>query len=331
MANAALPKIARRTWTRPERTHLSWGCALTAFRAALMLNSFLGLLFSAAILGANLIGSLLRGDEIAFAHVLPQDADIYALDLDRGLQIKLTQHPARDWWPVWSPDGQRLAFLSTRGGSDGLYVMDASGRNVRHVPLPPARQPNWYRYPVWMPDAQRIAVQRVGGNATETLIVNVDDPQQVERLPDAAHDSSSQMAFSARDGQMIFASARSGDSDIYILDAEGMIAGQIERRGWDEWPAWSPDGSRIAFQAYLGNNWEIMLVELSPTGAHTLTNLSQYRGLDVQPAWSPDGSRIAFISARSMFRQVFVVDAAGGAVKRLTFDEVDYGFPSWRP
>lgn len=49
---------------------------------------------------------------------------------DGSNQVRLTDHPRRDGWPAWSPDGKKLAFSSHRDGAREVYVMDIDGRNV---------------------------------------------------------------------------------------------------------------------------------------------------------------------------------------------------------
>ncbi len=55
------------------------------------------------------------------------DADIYLVTLDDSEPVNLSDHLANDTTPVWSPDGDRIAFISDRGGSQDLYLMDADG------------------------------------------------------------------------------------------------------------------------------------------------------------------------------------------------------------
>jgi Tol biopolymer transport system component len=62
--------------------------------------------------------------------------DIYTVDL-QGENSRLTDDPARDGLPAWSPDGQSIAFVSDRSGQWALWVMDADGGNQRMLALLP--------------------------------------------------------------------------------------------------------------------------------------------------------------------------------------------------
>ena len=58
-----------------------------------------------------------------------------------------------DYWPVWSPDGKRIAFTSSRDGNYEIYLMDAGGGNVRNLTNHPAQD----NYAAWSPDGRRLA------------------------------------------------------------------------------------------------------------------------------------------------------------------------------
>src|SRR5207247_11024943 len=70
---------------------------------------------------------------------------------DRPGSIRLTEGPAWDGDPAWSPDGQRIAFSSQRDGSTDIYVMNADGSGLRRVTAGPFDQ-----QPAWSPDGARI-------------------------------------------------------------------------------------------------------------------------------------------------------------------------------
>ncbi len=93
-------------------------------------------------------------------------------------------------------------------------------------------------------------------------------------------------------------------------------------------PAWSPDGSKIAFQSWEHDPSEIYVMDVDGGNLVRLTNNSDY---DDYPAWSPDGTRIAFVSDRDGDVEIYVMSADGGNLRQLTSDSAWDGFPAWSP
>jgi Tol biopolymer transport system component len=88
------------------------------------------------------------GQQIVFEFFERDDRnyDIYKMNSDGNL-TRLTNHPSRDTHPTWSPDGQRIAFMSERDGNEEIYVMNADGSNQIRLTNDPANDwgPAWSR------------------------------------------------------------------------------------------------------------------------------------------------------------------------------------------
>jgi len=83
--------------------------------------------------------------EIAFVSDRDGDGEIYVMGADGSNQTRLTNNPATDWTPSWSPDGSKIALESDRDGNFEIYVMDADGSNQTRLTNNPATDwmPSW--------------------------------------------------------------------------------------------------------------------------------------------------------------------------------------------
>ncbi len=243
--------------------------------------------------------------------------------------LRLTDNDDQELDPVWSPDGQRIAFYSDRDGNHEIYVMDADGSNVTRL------TDNNYddRSPVWSPDGQRIAfyIYRLGKSD-----IYVMDADGFNVTPLTDNDSSDIAPAWSPDGQRIaFGFHDIRDWNIYVMDADGSNVTRLtdSRSDENDRPAWSPDGNRIAFAAgrfgdVFGWDYEIYVMDADGSNVMRLTDND---GQEFDPAWSPDGQRIAFASDRDGDRDIYVMDADGSNVTRLTDNDSDDGGPAWSP
>ncbi len=128
-------------------------------------------------------------------------------------------------------------------------------------------------------------------------------------------------------GQIAFESTRSGNSDIYVMNADGTDVRQLTNHPEsDHAPAWSPDGTQIAFHSLRDGNWEIYVMNADGSNVRRLTDHTQR---DWRPSWSHDGQLIAFHSHRDGNANVYVMNADGTGVRRFTNHAEWDSWPTW--
>jgi Tol biopolymer transport system component len=169
------------------------------------------------------------------------------MDADGSDVTRLTDHPAPDASPAWSPDGSKIAFTSKR---------DVDGEQFDGANLPPYDE---------------------------------------------------------------------ADSDIFVMEVDGSRVVQLTDNDDDDvGPAWSPDGSRIAYTSYpLGS--DLFIMNADGTSQERLT----YTGGNYDPTWSPDGSRLLFTSGRTPDADLFVMNLDGTGRTQLTDGPAFDGDPAW--
>ncbi len=127
--------------------------------------------------------------------------------------------------------------------------------------------------------------------------------------------------------QIYFVSDRSGHKEIWAMDYDGSNQHQITHLGSISLaPRISPDGSRIAFSSLTKSGWEIMMFSLDLNRAVSFPHLG---GTNLSPAWSGDGMKLAFSSSRGGEPEIYVSDASGGNLHRMTTAKGPDVSPVW--
>src|SRR5918995_1870393 len=221
--------------------------------------------------------------------------NVYVMNADGTNVQRLTNTPSttegEDYEPTWAPDGGWLAFTSTRGDGDGdpettdfsddreIYRMDANGTNETQL--------------------------------TDTTSVSSDEQPSIS--PDGT-----KIAFASNQHYRFFGDPQNADLlDIYVMNADGT---NVRRLTFDaaatypldtqsQNPAWSPDGTRIAYESTRGFEGKGEIFVMNADGSGEPINVSNDPSWDTDPAWSPDGTQITFTSERAGQRDIWAVDA----------------------
>ena len=222
---------------------------------------------------------------------------------------------------IVQPVAGRIAFVSSRDGSDQIYVMDANGSNVARLTNIPGV--NWF--PTFSPDGRKIAFSSVDGEDLQIYTMNADG-SKVMRLTNPP--GGNWFPRFSPDGRKIaFTSKRDGAAQIYVMDTDGSNVTRLTSPpGTGVSAKFSPDGSRIVFMSKRGADFQIYVMNADGSNAIPLTSPP---GESVDPVFSPDGRKIAFRSDRNGNHQIYIMDADGSHVSRLTSPPGESEFPTF--
>jgi Tol biopolymer transport system component len=260
---------------------------------------------------------------IAFDSYRDDNWEVYVMNADGSGLVNLTNNPADDGDPTWSPDSQSIAFDTDRDGNWEIYAISADGAGLTRLTSDPADDDS----PAWSPDGRQVAFKSNRDGNWEIYVVDVSSLAVTNLTDHPAHD---RLPAWSPDGKRIaFVSERTGNWDIYSMNADGSgLVNLTNHSAKDSFPAWSSDGDRLAFHSYRDGDAEIYVMNADGTG---LIRLTRNVADDWGPDWSPDGSWIAFTSDRDGDNEIYVMRIDGSGVSRLTRNEASDTWPVWSP
>jgi dipeptidyl aminopeptidase/acylaminoacyl peptidase len=195
-------------------------------------------------------------------------------------------HEALDMGPGWSPDGQEIAFNSTRSGNWDVWILTAQGGEARPLTDDPADD---FAGSGWSPDGRQIAVAstRTGNQDIWVAPSEGGEPRQLTSDP-----ANEEGAFWSPDGQcLIFATNRAGGS-FWRVPAEGGEAEPVlDENSWS--PRWSPGGGRVYFAAQREGRGNLHVKDFGGTAERQLTDFVGRPGY-LGSEWDTDGEFLYF-------------------------------------
>jgi Tol biopolymer transport system component len=274
------------------------------------------------------------GREVAFVSARTPDPGIYAVNAS-GSERLVSAAPGNLGAPSWTPDGTRVLYSAIAAGV-GRLVLGGDELSSDEDPHPFRAHwlsPDEFLYAANGQIRRRSltakTTSRVEFSATLTLRPAAGtytrkrrdfDSTAPRRVLGLMHPVVSpdrrQIAFGAL-------------GDLWTMPIGGTPVKVTDDHFVDTDPAWSPDGTRLAFSSDRVGGMDIWIRDLR---AGTDTRLTTMPDAEMGAAWSPDGSTIAFIS-NIAFEQgtVYVVDAKGGQPRKLLDQSFAPGYPSWSP
>jgi TolB protein len=220
--------------------------------------------------------------------------------------------------PAVSPDGKVVAFVRAESGTGpgktpGIYLVDMKQTYLRHL----TRGRKLEISPAWSPDGSRIAFARVSGRRLDLFKV-APDGSHVTRLTSTPNDDEDSPAYSPDDKRIAFSRYRGGvetggPGEIWVMNAGGGGERKLIGEGRHDYsyPAWSPDGRRLA----LTFDGHVAVADVDGRAVRQITG--NYRVKEMRPSWSPDGKRIVFSREPG---GVFIVDPDGSHLQHVRLD-----------
>ena len=263
--------------------------------------------------------SLSKGEEPEFS--------IYLFDIPTGGLRLLVRDGVE---PVWSPDGARIAYRSTK--TSGLWIVDVATGKTREIHAVDQKKERFVSEIDWSPDGKRIVfldgafrqfynimVIHTDGTSTATVVV----PWEGYWLswPQWSPDGD-KLLFISMGGK---SSSSQYFYNLWVMNPDGTGQTQLTQDMEVFRARWSPDGHWIAFGGLIAYEkptprYDLWLVDRTRGVLKRLTSDTVNKTSEAMPAWSPDGSRIFFVRGKSLTRgeyEVWTISLADGTQTKL--------------
>ncbi len=230
------------------------------------------------------------GTKIVFQSDRDGNIEIYYMNSDGSAQIRLTNNVATDNLPTWSHDGNRIGFVSNRDGNNEIYLMNADGSAQTNLTIAASDD----SFPNWSPNGNKIAFRSSG-----IVTINTDGTGRTT-IANTGIGGGTEPNWSPDGSRLVFWTnvGSTSNRQIYSVDSDGSNLVAITTTNPDNTsPAFSPDGTLIAFTSSRDSNSEIYVMNADGTNQINLTNNN---ASDLQPAFQPIHSNSQSISTTTV-------------------------------
>jgi Tol biopolymer transport system component len=230
-------------------------------------------------------------------------------------------------WLTLSPDGKFIAYQSTQGGNQDIYVMPVRGGEPVRITDDPASD----RWPSWSYDGQWLAFNSARTGRSETWVIRIAPDGKPEGQPIQATRGGGGGVW-LQDGKIAY-STRKDIEHIFAANTDG--SGEIQLTKFNNWnvgPRWSPDAKNIAFVTDYGEEGRLAIWIVPSKGGD-----EKFLTIGHSSAWSPDGKKIAFSVDRGRIghplvkAKISIIPAEGGEPKELMSYDGEARFLDWSP
>lgn len=249
------------------------------------------------------------------------------MDQDGENHKFLTSGAAMALTPRFSPNMQKVTYLSFSGSAPKVYVMDIETGKQELL----GHFPGMTFAPVFSPDSSKVLLSFAANGNTEIYEMDIKNKTSRQLTKHPAIDTSP--SYSPDGSKIVFNSDRGGNQQLYVMDADGSNVQRISfGKGRYATPVWSPRGDYIAFTKMAGAKFYIGVMYPDGSGERLLASGYLVEG----PTWSPNGRVLMFFrqdqgtSSKNAPVRLYAIDISGYNERRV-ITPAEGSDPAWSP
>jgi len=256
--------------------------------------------------------------DVVFVRYVENGGDLFLLDPSNNDVRQLSATPASEEFPVWSPDGSKIAFLTVQDDKVSLRVMDSNDDSIAFL------DPDVSNPVSWSGDSKSLVTTVDEGESRGLWTISLADGSRSTVPTGAPGDAYA--TWSPAANRLAFESTRDGNPEIYVAGVDGSdVVRLTDNDQLDEWPQWSNDGQFIAFASGVEGEKDLWVMRADGTEKRQLTDKVLFG--DAYPSWSPDDKSIVItVQVAPDTTMLALVNVASGDYKEL----VNGAAASWR-
>jgi len=235
--------------------------------------------------------------------------------------------------PSLSPDGKHVIYFSSRDLlSIGLYLADAANGKIIRKLVDTTLDPHFSSLQFinsagsWKSDGRQFVVGAVRKGQPELAIIDVDNGNISREIPFPKIGEILNPTWSPDGKSVVFSAIVGGDTDLFAYDLNTNTERRLTNDAFaDLQPAFSPDGSRLAFvtdrfstklENLNAGEYQLAVMDVASGKIEPVRTFPE--GKSINPQWNADGRRVYFVSDRDGISNVYVVNLESGALSQIT-------------